>query len=107
MISFPFVVGIMQYRRMKFNKILKELDSEEKARAWVWLAKFDGKIFFCPKCQNEQFYQHKKIPKLENAKTAILSIGVAIYPTEGSDIDTLLKKADIALYREKEIHHNK
>ena len=68
MISFPFGVSIVQYRRMKFNKILKELDSEEKARAWVWLAKFDGKIFSCPKCQSEQFYQHKKNPEVRECK---------------------------------------
>lgn len=68
MIPFPCGVGIMQYRRMKFNKILKELDSEEKARAWVWLAKFDGQIFSCPKCQHENFYQHKKHPEIRECK---------------------------------------
>jgi len=36
----------MKYRRMKFTKILQELDSEEKARSWVWVAKFDGKNFW-------------------------------------------------------------
>jgi len=41
----------MKYRKLKFNKLLKELDCEEKARAWIWLAKFDGKEFICPKCQ--------------------------------------------------------
>ena len=50
----------MKYRRMKFTKILQELDSEEKARIWVWAAKFDGKNFLCPKCQHEEFYPHKK-----------------------------------------------
>ena len=69
MILFPFWVGIMQYRRMKFNKILKELDSEEKARAWVWLAKFDGKIFVCSKCQRDQFYQHIKNPEVRECKS--------------------------------------
>jgi len=68
MIPFPLGVGIMQYCRMKFNKILKELDSEEKARAWVWLAKFDGKIFSCPKCQHENFYQHKKKAEVRECK---------------------------------------
>ncbi|MHA2040141.1 MAG: IS1595 family transposase [Promethearchaeota archaeon] len=58
----------MQYCKMKFNKILKELDSEEKARAWVWLAKFDGKIFSCPKCKYESFYQHKKYPEVRECK---------------------------------------
>lgn len=43
----------MRYGRMKFCKILSELDSEEKVRAWIWLTKFDGKEFTCPKCRND------------------------------------------------------
>ena len=58
----------MKYRRMKFTKILQELDSEEKARIWVWAAKFDGKNFLCPKCQHEEFYQHKKSPEVRECK---------------------------------------
>lgn len=58
----------MKYRRMKFNKILKELDSEEKARSWIWLAKFDGKEFCCTKCGSENFYQHKKNPEVRECK---------------------------------------
>jgi len=58
----------MKYRRMKFTKILQELDSEEKARTWVWAAKFDGKNFSCPKCQHEEFYQHKKSPEVRECK---------------------------------------
>jgi len=56
------------YKKMKFNKILQELDSEGKARLWVWLAKFDGKEFVCPKCQHEDFYQHKKSPEVRECK---------------------------------------
>src|SRR3989338_8505817 len=69
MLFFPFREEIVQYSRMKFNKILKELDSEEKARTWVWLAKFDGKTFICPKCQHEQFYQHTKSPEIRECKS--------------------------------------
>jgi len=54
----------VKYRRMKFSRILSELDSEEKARAWVWLAKFQGKEFVCPKCGAESFYQHRKNPEV-------------------------------------------
>ena len=50
--------------KMQCNKILKELDSEEKARLWSWLAKFDGKEFSCPRCNGEDFYQHKKNPEI-------------------------------------------
>ena len=58
----------MKYRRMSFCKILSELDSEEKARIWVWLAKFDGKEFLCPKCRNESYYQHRKNPEIRECK---------------------------------------
>jgi len=58
----------MKYQRMSFCKILSELDSEEKARIWVWLAKFDGKEFICPKCSNESCYQHHKNPEIRECK---------------------------------------
>jgi len=59
---------------MKFSRILRELDSEEKARAWVWLAKFDGKEFVCPKCRHESFYQHKKTPEVRECQGCHLQV---------------------------------
>jgi transposase-like protein len=59
---------------MKFSKILRELDSEEKARAWVWLAKFDGKEFVCPECGHESFYQHKKNPEVRECRGCHLQV---------------------------------
>ena len=58
----------MKYQVMKFSHILKELDSEETARIWAWLAKFDGKEFICPKCNQEDYYQHKKNPEIRECK---------------------------------------
>jgi hypothetical protein len=58
----------MKYQQMKFCKILSELDSEEKARIWIWLAKFDGNEFICPKCKNENYYQHHKNPEVRECK---------------------------------------
>ena len=59
---------------MKFNKILKELDSEEKARAWIWLAKFDGREFYCPKCHGGDYFQYMKNPEIRKCKTCSLQV---------------------------------
>ena len=66
----------MKYKKMKFNKILSELDSEEKARAWIWLAKFDGKEFCCPSCSGDKFYQHKKNPEIRECKDCHLYVRI-------------------------------
>jgi ISXO2-like transposase domain len=58
----------MQYPHMKFCRLLSELDSEEKARAWIWLAKFDGKEFVCPQCNNEACWHHHKNPEVRECK---------------------------------------
>lgn len=58
----------MKYQRMKFSRILRELDSEEKARTWVWLAKFHGKEFVCTKCNGLAFWKHRKSPEIRECK---------------------------------------
>jgi hypothetical protein len=58
----------MKYQQMKFCKIMSELDTEEKARTWIWLAKFDGKEFICPRCSNETSWQHRKNPEVRECK---------------------------------------
>ncbi len=35
----------MNYRQMKVIQILKEINTEEKARQWVWKSRFGGKDF--------------------------------------------------------------
>lgn len=66
----------MTYQKMKFGAILKELDSEEKARAWIWLAKFDGEEFICPKCYQNQYYQQKKISEIRKCKNCGLRVRI-------------------------------
>lgn len=67
---------MLKYQRMKFSRILKELDSEEKARTWVWLAKFDGKDFVCQKCCGEHYYQQKVKPEIRKCKACGLRVRI-------------------------------
>jgi hypothetical protein len=59
----------MKYPQVKFCNLLSELDSEEKARTWIWLVKFNGKEFLCPKCANTTYYQHRKKAEVRECKT--------------------------------------
>lgn len=56
----------------------------------------------------DQILNHLNIPfQLEGLEVgATASIGAAIYPEDGLDSETLLKHADIAMYRSKEIGRN-
>lgn len=44
------------------------------------------------------------VAKMEMLITA--SIGISHYPSHGDDVDTLLKRADVAMYKAKSIGHN-
>lgn len=64
----------MKYPQIKFCKLLGELDSEEKARSWIWLAKFDGKEFTCPKCANTTYYKHRKKVEVRECKNCHFAV---------------------------------
>ena len=49
---------------------------------------------------------HTPFKVLEHELTTTLSIGTAIYPDDGADFDTLLKRADTAMYRAKDLGRN-
>jgi len=50
----------MQYQQLRSIEFFREVDTEEKARQWLWQCRFDGKDFVCPDCEGEGFWQHRK-----------------------------------------------
>jgi ISXO2-like transposase domain len=46
----------MSYQRMSQATAFREIDTEEKARAWFWSERFGGKEFVCPECHEENSY---------------------------------------------------
>lgn len=47
----------MSYQKMKTSQVFQQINSEEKAREFVWRIKFGGKEFACSKCGHEEFWQ--------------------------------------------------
>jgi transposase-like protein len=54
----------MAYEKIRSSQFFKEIDTEEKARNWVWKSRFGGKDFVCPHCQTERFWQHHHRPEI-------------------------------------------
>lgn len=75
----------------EFNVLLPEIDRVEDAAAIA------RKII--------EFVSHPLIIN-NNAIQITTSIGVALYPDDGNDVETLMKNADIAMYQAKERGRN-
>ena len=53
---------------MRAVDFFKEMDSEAKAREWVWKSKFGGKDFKCSKCSSTKYWQYKKQVEIRECK---------------------------------------
>jgi len=87
----------MEYTKFKGWEVLRKINTEEKARNFVWQTKYEGKDFVCPGCQSEVFWEYKNEPEIrkcqacekhvrlrkgtlfENSKTSMLRWVRAIY----------------------------
>jgi len=54
----------MSYERKKSTQLFQEIDTEDKARHWVWRSRFGGKDFECPHCRGERYWQHQGRPEV-------------------------------------------
>jgi diguanylate cyclase (GGDEF)-like protein len=78
-----------RYGGEEFVLLLQEADKEGAFRLAERLRKNISKL------------QDKALPKVS------ISMGIATYPVDGTDIDSLIKKADAALYEAKQAGRNK
>ena len=54
----------LKYERFTEVRFFKEIDTEERARNFVWKTRFAGKEFSCPHCHGEGYWQHAKRPEI-------------------------------------------
>ncbi|GEM_PF-4396062 len=61
----------MAYQRLKGPEFFKVVDSEEKARQWVWQTKFGKDSFKCRACGVSKFYQHRSKPEIRTCSQCL------------------------------------
>ena len=58
----------MKYSHLNPDEFYQLVTTQAKARDMVWLVKFGGKNFECPKCQHVKFYQYVKSPEIRKCR---------------------------------------
>ena len=62
----------MSYEQMTQARVFREIDTEDKARAWFWRERFAGKAFECPACGEEgSFWQHVSTPEIRQCASCL------------------------------------
>ena len=58
----------MTYENIGPADFFTTLQSEERARDWLWRAKCDGQEFVCPCCQGQTFYELRSRPEVRKCR---------------------------------------
>ena len=58
----------MKYERLRSVEFFTTIDTEEKARDWVWRSRFGGKAFECADCGEEGYWQHHARPEIRECE---------------------------------------
>lgn len=59
----------MGYQRFKGFQFFRKINTEEKARNFVWKTRFGGKEFICRHCGHEEFYPTRTLPEVRKCKS--------------------------------------
>lgn len=59
----------MGYQKFKGFQFFRKINTEEKARNFVWRTRFEGKDFICSHCGNEEFYPTRTLPEVRKCKS--------------------------------------
>lgn len=62
----------MAYQKLKAVDFFKVIDSEEKAREWVWEVRFGETGFRCRACGASEYYQHHSPPEIRTCKQCFI-----------------------------------
>ena len=58
----------MDYEHLSSMEFFTQVDTEEKARNWVWRCQLEGKDFLCPHCGEEGYWQHRARPEIRECE---------------------------------------
>lgn len=58
----------MEYQQFKVEGFFKEINTERKAREFLWKMKFDGSAFQCDSCGGKRYFSLKSRPEVRKCK---------------------------------------
>ena len=58
----------MRYQKLSTAELFARVNTEQRARQWLWRTKFQGKGFLCPRCTHRRYWQHKSRPEVRTCR---------------------------------------
>jgi len=58
----------MEYKKLSGLEFFVQLNSEKKAREWIWLTRFGELGFECGHCGHQKYFQHQSRPEVRTCK---------------------------------------
>jgi diguanylate cyclase (GGDEF)-like protein/putative nucleotidyltransferase with HDIG domain len=109
-----------RYGHLEGNRVLRQISEtlRSKCREYDYVARMGGDEFVLLLLGNDQAANDERIDHLrqivcnagsgEDAQDHVsMSVGVAVFPQDGSDADLLLAEADRRMYKAKQLHKQK